>query len=240
MTQTDWRSIPALKPALKLVRKIRFRPLHRAEAPRALREHGTDYGSWPVIKGSLGPESVVYSFGVGEDLSFDLEATALYGCAIDAFDPTPRSLDWVARQDLPATIRVHPYGLAGSSRILRFSPPANEAHVSYFAQDEGSEAGEMIELPVHPLDWFMKELGHTRVDYLKMDIEGSEYEVIADLAKKSLTPTQLCIEFHHGMYSYTDADTNTAVDQLKALGYSLHFVSDSGREYGFHRPDLMA
>jgi len=42
------------------------------------------------------------------------------------------------------------------------------------------------------------------------------------------------------MYGHTDEDTYRAVDQLRALGYALHFVSDSGREYGFHRADLVA
>lgn len=231
--------MPAFKPVLRMVRKLRHRRLHRPDVRVPCREHGTDYGSWPVINGSLGPSSVVYSFGIGEDLSFDLEAIAQYGCNIDAFDPTPRSLAWVARQSLPEALRVHAFGLAGYSRMMRFVPPAFERHVSY-TRASNAEQERVVELPVHPLDWFMSELGHERIDYLKMDIEGSEYETITDLASKGITPGQICIEFHHGMYGFTDEDTCFAVDQLKELGYTLHFVSDSGREYGFHRSDLIA
>jgi hypothetical protein len=41
----------------------------------------------------------------------------------------------------------------------------------------------------------MVELGHSRVDLLKLDIEGAEYEVLIDLAKGSIRPLVLCIEF---------------------------------------------
>lgn len=233
MLDLNWRSIPLIKPVVRLARRLRFRPLHDVDLVVPFSEHGSDYGSWPVIDGSLNSASVVYSFGIGEDLSFDLEAIKLYGCQIDAFDPTPRSLKWISGQDLPPSLRVHPFGLADSSRTLRFAAPTNEAHVSYSAvnDDQGSD---LIELPVHSIDWFMREFGHAQVDYLKMDIEGSEYEVVADLLLKGITPKQICIEFHHGMYGYSEADTLKAVTQLKSLGYLIYFISDSSREYGFY------
>lgn len=240
-TGSDWRSHPAIRPALRLARRLRFRQLHRADARVRYREYGSDYGSWPVIEGSLDAASVVYSVGVGEDLSFDLAVTQLYGCTIDAFDPTPRSLAWVARQSLPPTIRVHPYGLAARQGVLRFAEPRRDGHVSYSAVTDGvggagAADGAVVELPVRALDDLMAQLGHTRIDYLKMDIEGSEYEVIADMVAKTIAPAQLCIEFHHGMHGYSDDDTRLAVERLRGLGYRLHYVADAGREYGFHQP----
>lgn len=238
MLDIKWRSIAFIKPVLRAVRRLRFRKLHATDVTVPIVELGSDYGSWPVIEGTINNESVVYSFGIGEDLSFDLEAINRYRCGIEAFDPTPRSLDWISRQVLPPGLRVHPFGLANSTRTLRFAAPENDAHVSYTAAKH-SEGRGLIELPVHPVDWFMRELGHTHVDYLKMDIEGSEYEVITDLVFKGITPGQLCIEFHHGMYGYTEDDTCTAVDQLKSVGYVIHFISDAGREYGFHKPEII-
>jgi FkbM family methyltransferase len=230
-----WRSVFFIKPVLRAIRRLRFRKLHDIDVVVPIVELGSDYGSWPVIKGTINSGSVVYSFGIGEDLSFDLEAMKRYRCEIEAFDPTPRSLDWVFRQDLPSGLRVHPFGLANSTRTLRFAAPENEAHVSYSAATV-PEGQHLVDLPVHPIDWFMEELGHSHVDYLKMDIEGSEYEVVTDLVSKGVMPGQVCIEFHHGMYGYSEYDTCKAVNQLKTAGYLIHFISDTGREYGFHRP----
>ena len=41
------------------------------------------------------------------------------------------------------------------------------------------------------------------------------------------------------MYGYTEHDTCKAVDQLKGAGYVIHFISDTGREYGFHQTNMI-
>ena len=43
----------------------------------------------------------------------------------------------------------------------------------------------------------MRDLGHERLDVLKMDIEGAEYEVVADVLASGIDIGQLLIEFHH-------------------------------------------
>lgn len=80
----------------------------------------------------------------------------------------------------------------------------------------------------------MAKLGHTRLDFVKLDIEGSEYCVVADIVSKRILPDQLCIEFHHGLFGYTAEDTKMAVALLHGVGYLLHYVSMNGHEYGFH------
>lgn len=43
----------------------------------------------------------------------------------------------------------------------------------------------------------MKELSHSVIDILKIDIEGSEYDVIEDLINSKIRPKELLNEFHH-------------------------------------------
>ena len=46
----------------------------------------------------LNPDSVVYSFGFGEDLSFEIGLAARYGVTVHLFDPSPRAMEhflWV-------------------------------------------------------------------------------------------------------------------------------------------------
>jgi hypothetical protein len=56
---------------------------------------GTEYGRHTVCTDRLGPDSIVYSFGLGEDISFDLELIERTGATVYGFDPTPRSIAWV-------------------------------------------------------------------------------------------------------------------------------------------------
>ena len=57
---------------------------------------GSIYGGWTICtEAGLGSDSVIYSVGVGEDISFDLDLIKTFGCQILAFDPTPRSINWI-------------------------------------------------------------------------------------------------------------------------------------------------
>ena len=51
---------------------------------------------------------VVYSFGVGTDIAFDLAMMKKYSAKVCAFDPTPKSIKWVENQDLPSSFRFFP------------------------------------------------------------------------------------------------------------------------------------
>ena len=53
---------------------------------------GTGYGGWWLPEDvALGPESLVVSAGMGEDISFDLALQTRTGCSIVLVDPTPRA-----------------------------------------------------------------------------------------------------------------------------------------------------
>ena len=74
----------------------------RVQVDCPTRSLGSDYGGWSVATTGLGPESVVYSFGVGEDISFDIALIKAFGMRVNAFDPTPRSAIYLASQSVPA------------------------------------------------------------------------------------------------------------------------------------------
>jgi FkbM family methyltransferase len=188
--------------------------------------------SWPVCPEALLDQPLVYSFGVGEDVSFDLELIRRFHATIHAFDPTPRSVAWVASQQLPANFHFHPCGIAGYDGTCSFLPPANPAHVSHTMVPRAS-AGPSCELPVKRMQTFLSELRHARIDLLKMDIEGAEYAVIEDLIASGILVKQLLVEFHHRWKEIGPSKTKQAIRNLNAAGYEIFAVSPSGEEYGF-------
>ena len=60
-----------------------------------------------------------------------------------------------------------------------------------------------------------------RVDFSKMDIDGSEYDMILDILTQSPLPRQLCVEFHQGISGYTNYQKRKLVSDLKALRYEI-------------------
>jgi FkbM family methyltransferase len=188
--------------------------------------------SWPLCPEALVDRPLVYSFGVGEDVSFDLELIRRFDATIHAFDPTPRSIAWIASQQLPGSFHFHPCGIADRDGVCSFLPPANPAHVSHTMIARES-ASPPLELPVKRMRSFLAELQHSRLDLLKMDIEGAEYTVIDDLVASGIVVKQLLVEFHHRWKEVGVSKTKQAVRKLNAAGYRIFAVSPNGEEYGF-------
>lgn len=199
---------------------------------------GTTYGGYAVVPAALGPDSVVYSFGVGEDASFDLALIERFGSTVHAFDPTPRSRAWVDAQSWPPQFHFHPLGVAGTDGTLTLHAPPDPTHVS-FSPVARKGSAEVVEVPVRTVRSLMAELSHDRIDLLKADIEGAEYEMIADLLAHGPRPGQLLLEFHHHLPTIPLSRTKQAIAALRAAGYHLFDQSEAGAEMSFiHRDRL--
>jgi FkbM family methyltransferase len=180
-------------------------------------------------------QSVVYSFGVGDDISFDCSVIDRFGVTVHAFDPTPRSVAWVAEQDLPPHFEFHALGIADFDGEAEFQPPAHPSHLSYSiempsAATVARRTGSVL-ATVRRLATIMEMLGHQEIDLLKMDVEGAEYRVIRDLLRNGIRPRQILVEFHHGHRRHTVGETKNAIRSLNAAGYKIFSISSSGREY---------
>ena len=214
-------------------RRVLRPPLHHKDVKVDYVVLGTDYGGWPIVENMVDEESIVYSIGVGEDASWDLAVIAEYGCTIHAFDPTPKSIAWVAGGKLPEKFVFAPVGVAEVDGEAAFFPPENNEHVSFSSQPIRDRDVAPISAQVRRISTLMAERDHHTLDVLKLDIEGFEYSVIRDMLASEIRPRQLLVEFHHRMYGFDDAETLEIVARIRAAGYQLFYVSAGGHEYGF-------
>ena len=196
---------------------------------------GSQYGSHTVCLEGLSATSVIYSAGIGEDISFDLAIIERTGATVHGFDPTPRSLDWLKTQDLPANFHVHDYGFASFDGTALFHPPKNPNHISHTILERPQTSQGAFEVQLRRIATIAADLGHTKIDVLKMDIEGAEYDVLDDLEKSDIVVDQMLIEFHHQFESIPFSRTQAAVKQIERMGLQLFHISDCAREYSFLR-----
>jgi FkbM family methyltransferase len=191
---------------------------------------GRGYGSWAVWSDDLRSDSVVYSLGVGDDISFDLDLIARFGLEVHAFDPTPEAARWLGSQTLPDGFLFHNVGVAGHDGTALFFPNRSAGIASSVVQ--GSHVTETpTELAVRRLPTLMADLGHTYLDLLKMDIEGAEYSVIEDVLSADVEIRQILVEFHHRFDAIPRDATRDALARLCKASYRIFYVSPNGEEY---------
>ena len=195
--------------------------------------YGNEHASFGIAPSGLDERSIVYSFGVGEDISFDLALIDEFGLSVHAFDPTPKSLQWLGRQELPEQFHMQAVAVGDRTGWMKFYPPANPDHVSHSLVVKHTHMTSEFEVPVRRLEDLAREQGHQRIDILKMDIEGAEYGVIHDLVQSDLEVKQLAIEFHHRYFRFGFLKTRLAIRMLRRHGYELFYVGKHAEEFGF-------
>lgn len=195
------------------------------------------FGDWWLCGGLLRDGQRAYSFGVGEDISFDLDLIRTGKVDVFAFDPTPNTITWLQQQNLPLQFHFFPWAVADREGSLflypRIAKSGRKSRMMYTLMAAHEARDDGIEVPVKSLAGITRTLDHDHIDILKIDIEGAEYGVLKDLLDSTLRPVQVLVEFHHRFPGLSTVDTLQAVDGLRRAGYGLAKISSSGREYTF-------
>jgi FkbM family methyltransferase len=234
-----WRRLEMSDPVERTKRWVRQRLGTELPYRSQVRVRGERRGDWWYAPDYLSPESIVYSLGVGNDVDLDLSLIERYGLVVHAFDPTPSAVEWVRRNPLPERFRFHPVGVAGFDGEAEFGAPSRAGNPSYSMLRSTGGAAAGVTAPVRRLRTLVREAGHERIDLLKIDIEGAEYEVLSDLADSGIPVMQLLVEFHHRFAGVGNEPTRRAVECLLAGGYRIFHVSPTGREYSFIHADAV-
>ena len=126
-------------------------------------------------------------------------------------------------------------GLADYDGKAKFKSPDNPDFVSFSIIKDLNKNFNYVECSVNKLSTLMKKLNHTKIDLLKMDIEGAEFDVIENLINEHIFPNQLLIEFHFKNDKKKIKETMSVIYKLKESGYKIFNISETGNEYSLIR-----
>jgi len=173
----------------------------------------------------LNSSSVIYSFGIATEISFDRAIIEKTGGQVWGYDPDPRCAQWLHAPErwVPPGFHFTEAALGAKSGRFVFHTTDMERMTGSLSHDVG--AGEDIQVQCMTLGDIMKSNGHEVVDYLKMDIEGAEYEVLkAWLAEYEMLPVrQMWVEFHPGGAKLSEKDSAGLVRDLAKIGMTPGF-----------------
>ncbi|CCO20766.1 methyltransferase [Bathycoccus prasinos] len=129
-------------------------------------------------------DCVIYSFGSAGRDDFENFLSSNTGCKIHIFDPTPRIRKQMTIRARKYGAQFHSIGLGGFDR--------NFNKVGIWQSDLKESSLKIFTLPE-----IMENLNHTRVDILKVDIEGSEYDAFEVILENCTLDIEIIlIELH--------------------------------------------
>ena len=197
---------------------------------------GIDYH---YVADALDSDSVVYSFGVGDSVDFELDLIDALGADVHTFDPTPYTLEWIGTIETPEQLKFHPWAVAGDDGELKLFPrlkkSGERSKVMWTTDEKQADRQRAVTVPAYSIPSLMKMLGHERIDLVKMDVEGAEYDVLSKMLSSNVYPRQILIEFHHRFPGIGQQKTLDVLDDLRARGYEIFWISRTGRELGLIR-----
>lgn len=210
---------------------------------------GTVYGGWFLPDDCiLDKDSIIYSGGVGEDMSFDLGLYDKFGCNIFLIDPTEKAHKHYEECKKYYTVSGFKFtggiqkdyyrhieglnvdfdkfqyikkGLWDKKDTLKFYKQSNDNFVSQsLINGMFSDKYDVVE--VDSIKNIMKEKGHHSIDLLKIDIEGAENVVLNQMLDDEIYPKYLCIEFDL-LLKRKDKDNSTinVIQRLQENGYTM-------------------
>jgi FkbM family methyltransferase len=168
---------------------------------------------WTIVTRGLHSDAVIYSGGVGEDITFERELIRRFGVKIHIFDPSPVAVRTIALVNNDHLL-FKPVGLAAST-AASFSIGGGTDSTTWL------KAGGSESLPSTSIAREMEMNGHDSIDLLKIDIEGFEYEVLESCLAKGIPIKQICVEFHDFFPEIPKAKTREMIRALKSHGFDL-------------------
>jgi len=162
--------------------------------------------------------SIIYSFGLANNINFELDLIQKKKCKVFCYDPTEISLNFFKKFNNPKII-FEPVGIYNYDGLIRF----------YLSGEDGDTSGSICshlkdnsqkyqEYPCKKLSSLMKSNNHSYIDVLKLDIEGVAIEVINDFISENIFPTQICVEFEYSeKMKVNETDINNWLSKLDKL-----------------------
>lgn len=172
---------------------------------------------YDVAVEDLSSHPIMFSFGIGDDLDAEVSFIERYGGSVYAFDPTPRTREWIEKNRPENNFEFESLALSEHDGDERFFFSENKEFISGSIRKENVDwqiiSDHYTIVHCERLKTIMKRLKIDKIDYLKLCIEGAEYEVVEDILKSGLNIGQIAIAF----CGYTLPDSLKRNEQLYKL-----------------------
>lgn len=145
----------------------------------------------------INKNSIVYSFGIGESISFEESLSNKFNCKVFCYDPTSLAVNFMRKKSYNNNLIIFKnYGIWNKDEKVKFFRQ-NE----YDSKGTGGSITNLFKsetydlLQCYKLKTLLDKNSHNKIDILKLDIEGANLEVLKDIIRDKIYPKQIVAEF---------------------------------------------
>lgn len=174
-------------------------------------EHLTPRQGWKVI--DVGANIGVYSLWAERR-----------GATVTAYEPGPETFEHLVANTKGKRIAARHAAVVGAhaatARLFLHGERSTRNTLIGREIETGEQLDASVEVPAIPLDEVLTD----GCDLLKIDVEGSEFEILANVSEENLRRAKrIVLEFHR-----TAGPLQTLLDRLAAAGFRAEILDDAG------------
>lgn len=100
---------------------------------------------------------------------------------------------------------------------------------SIFKEDvNNTKTGEYQKVRTITLDKFIKDQNINKIDFLKVDTEGAEFNIFAGISDNNLQKIRkITFEYHHQKFNFDDSLLKKLIERLQKLGFEVYVSTRS-------------
>lgn len=184
-------------------------------------------------------DSVLVDVGCGDDADFSMAMIMKYGLQSIAIDPTRKHAESLASLSLRTGGKLthKPWAVSSEDGEIDFNESGKNVSGSIFSEHKNIKGKDSMQYKVHSvsLGALPASLQLDHVEFIKLDLEGAEYDLINNLNSGELDKfSQIFIEFHHDyLPKYKINDTCECIRRLESSGFRSFSID--GRNFLFFR-----
>lgn len=192
-----------------------------------------------MFKPRFSTTSTIVDVGCGFDADFSVYMMDKYGLRAIGIDPTLKhkgSLDSLSKKTNSRFLHKL-WAISANDGKIVFNESVDNVSGSILENHQNIKSGAIKKYEVESisLENLPRCLKLEKIEYIKLDIEGAEYDLIDKLKKGDLDKyNQIFIEFHHhALPQYSQKDTLDRVKKIESLGFKSFSVDN--HDFLFYR-----
>lgn len=150
---------------------------------------------------------------------------------IHAYEPFPESFELLKKNlnlNHVSNVKPYPNAVSKANAPIELHLISTEAVQQSTVADQSTVKQDSIRVMGVSLDQALREMENTRCDYLKMDCEGAEYEILLNTSDSTLARIDhICLEYHDGVTQFSHVDL---VDFLTERGFYITLIPNPVHE----------